>query len=282
MKNFRIKSSLYRITPFLLVLLILANYPLLAKPEAPCKIKLNPSITDSIRQDSATIDSIKAIKKWKSSNSYISGSVSWKNDDGDKKHYFDMTFGTKLKGRLDEIDIRIEAHYVSKKDLPDDNEQNLRVNWYHTLYRKWYLTGQGRVERNQSTYQDIRFDYALLIGGIGAGYKAEIEKSGSSRISILYNFLDIIIIGSKVNSLTQSPSIYLDNNYQLSEKINLKNWTNIIFWSKNDTGYEIETELEYAIWKNLALGFRHYLLINGPTLQHNRTSELKFYTKITF
>jgi hypothetical protein len=240
------------------------------------------SRTDSLPKDSAVIDSVKAIKKWKASNSYISGSVSWKNDDGDKKHYFDATFGTKLQGRLDEIDLRIEAHYVSKKDLPDDNEQNLRVNWYHTVYRKWYLTGQGRIERNQSTYEGLRFDYALLIGGFGLGYKAEIKDFGSSRISVLYNYLDLIIITGKASGHFKAPSIYLDNNYQLAEKVNLRNWTNIIFWARNDTGYEIETELEYAIWKNLALGFRNYLLINGPTLQHSRTSELKFYTKITF
>ena len=47
-------------------------------------------------------------------------------------------------------------------------------------------------------------------------------------------------------------------------------------------GYELETELEYAPWKNVALGFRHYLMLNGPTLQHNSTNELKLFTKITF
>jgi hypothetical protein len=279
MKKKRTKYLFNHTIPIVLILAIFAGK---VNAKIPPPLNNHFSKTDSLSKDSAVIDSVKAIKKWKANNSYISGSVSWKNDDGDKKYDFDIRFGTKIKSRLDEIDIRIDAHYVSKKNLPDDNEQNVRVNWYHTLYRKWYTAGQGRIERNQTSIENLRLDYAILLGGVGFGYHFENEKKGSTRLSALYNFLDLVIIHGHVNSQINSPSIYIDNNYQLSEKFNLKNWTNLIFWRKNDIGYEIETELEYAIWKNVALGFRHYLLLNGPTLQHNSTNELKLFTKITF
>ena len=232
--------------------------------------------------DSMVTDTLTHLKKWDSNDYYVSGSVTWKNDDGHKNVNFDLRFGINLENRLNEVDLRADARYVSKKDAPNDNEQNFRINWYRKLYGNIYAAGQGRIERNQKIIESVRLDYAILIGGIGPGYLFETKKGDRSRLSILYYYIQFFIFKESDEIHDFSPSIYLDNNYQLSKKLNLKNWTNVIFYAKSDIGYEMETELGYAITKNLSLGFRHYYLFNGPTLQKNNSNELKIFTKITF
>ena len=280
--NTNIKNNRFNNIPFLLFILVFANSARAVEPKEEYTTIGNPIFPETGVNDTSAVDSLKAIKKWNISNTFISGSVSWKNDDGHKNLDFDLRFGINLKSRLDEIDLRFDANYISKKNSPDDNEQHLRVNWYHTLYKKWHFTSQGRIERNQYSSNNLQFDYAILLGGGGFGYHILTEKKGGSRISVLYNYIDLILIKQKSSLDDFAPSVYFDNNYQLTPKINLKNWTNIIFWGKEDIGSEIETELGYAITKNLTLGFRHHFFANGPTLEHSRRSELKLFTKITF
>lgn len=264
----------------ILLILVLIDIRIAAnEPVFPDVIYPEYLISES---DTTAIDSTQTKKKWDSSDTYISGSVTWKNDDGDKKVDFDLRFGINLKNKLNEVDLRADAKYVTKKGSPNDNEQNFRVNWYRTVYRNFYAASQGRLERNQKSLESYRFDYAILLAGIGPGYLFEAKKAGRSRLSILYNYIQIIIFKSEAELHLFSPSIYLDNNYQLTKKLNLKNWTNVIFYAKDDVGYEMETELGYALTKNLSLGFRHYYLFNGPTLQKNNSNELKLFTKITF
>lgn len=233
--------------------------------------------------DTTATDSTLVGKKWKSSDTYISGSVSWKNDDGNKKVDYDFRFGINLENRLNEVDLKLDSRYVSKKNSANDNEQNFRINWYRKLFHSLYTAGQGRLERNQKTIETLRLDYAILMGGIGPGYLFEPKKAGGrSRLSILYNYIQLFVIKTEVEYHIWAPSVYIDNDYQLTKKLNLKNWTKVIFYAKDDVGYEMETELAYSITKNLAIGLRHYYLLNGPTLQQNNTNELKIYTKITF
>ena len=264
------------------ILLVVLKFSTVAKANKPVISMINKPGNYKTVSDTTAIDSIRAEKKWKSSDTYISGSVSWKNNDGNKNVDFDLRFGLNLKNKLNEVDLRADARYISKKESPNANEQNFRANWYRTLYHHIYIAGQGRTERNQKTLESVRFDYILLLGGIGPGYLFEAKKAGRSRLSILNNFIQFFIINSDFETHIYSPSIYVDNNYQLTKKLNLKNWTNIIFYAKDDVGYEMETELGYSITKNLAIGFRHYYFFNGPTLQKNQSNELKIYTKITF
>jgi len=277
-KSFVILSKKF----YLLFVLIVLNFSIRASANEPLPSVFNLPGNNIAISDTTTTDSIQTEKKWESSDTYISGAITWENNDGSKKVDFDLRFGINLKNRLNEVDLRADARYVTKKNSPNDNEQNFRINWYRVLYRDMYLAGQGRIERNQKTWESIRLDYVILIGGIGPGYLFQTKKAGRSRLSLLYNYIQLLVLKSEAETHTFSPSIYVDNDYQLTKKLNLKNWTNIIFYAKDDVGYEMETELGYAITKNLSLGFRHYYLFNGPTLQKNNSNELKIFTKITF
>ncbi|HSM49346.1 MAG TPA: hypothetical protein VK872_16115, partial [Draconibacterium sp.] len=163
-------------------------------------------------------------------NTYVGGSVSWKNHEGTKESDYELRFGSSLTGRRDKIDLKLESQYKSKKEGIDDNEQYARINWYHTFYRQFYVLGQGRVERDQLTLEGTRFDYILLQEGIGPGYNLKLEKSGESRVSILYNFFQVEIFKYNIPFHQQAFSLYLDNYYDISRKVNLSNWTNIFFW----------------------------------------------------
>lgn len=241
-------------------------------------------IPDTVRHsiDTISTDSVHNKRKWSSSDTYISGSLEWRNEDDEKAFDFDIRFGANFTGRLDEIDVKLDSKFVLKNTVLDQKEQNFRVNWYHTLHKQFYLVGQGRLERDQKTYDGIHFDYLILLGGAGPGYHFETKKMGSSRLSVMYNYLQLIIIKGDTKIHSNAPSVYFDNNYQLAKKINLKNWTNIYFWTKDDIGFEIETEMAYSITKNLALGVRYYVLYNGPTLKHEKSTDLRIFTKITF
>jgi hypothetical protein len=237
---------------------------------------------NSGKSDSLSVDSVKVEKKWKMKNTYVGGSVSWKNHEGTKESDYELRFGSSLTGRRDKIDLKLESQYKSKKEGIDDNEQYARINWYHTFYRQFYVLGQGRVERDQLTLEGTRFDYILLQEGIGPGYNLKLEKSGESRVSILYNFFQVEIFKYNIPFHQQAFSLYLDNYYDISRKINLSNWTNIFFWDNNNIGFDIETEILYKLMRNLGLGVRHTYFFNGPTLQKLQSSELKIFIKITF
>ena len=240
------------------------------------------SDTTIVEADTSSIDSMQSIRKWTTGDTYISGAMEWTNEDNDKEFEFDIQFGANFIGKKDEIDIKLESDFGIKNGKQKDNEQDLRINWYHTLYKKWHLAGQGRIERNQRTIEGTSFDYLIWLGGLGPGYNLEIEETGNSRISILYNYLQLFVFKGNVEIHTKAPSIYLDNDYQLSKKVNLKNWTSILFYDIDDIGYELETELGYSITEHLAIGLRHYFLYNGPTLKYNKSNELRIFTKITF
>jgi hypothetical protein len=231
--------------------------------------------------DSVAIDSLKLEKRWKLNNTYIGGSVSWKNQEGNKESDYEFRVGSSITGRLDRIDLKLESLYKSKKGSPNDNEQYARANWYHDFFRRFYVMGQVQLERDQISYEGTRFDYILLQEGAGPGYRLKIEKLGESRLSVLYNFLHVSFFDQNVKGNYQVVSIYLDNSYNLTKKINLSNWTNIIFWSKNEVGFDIETELMYKLTKSLGIGLRHIYFLNGPTLQKQKSSDFKIYIKIT-
>ena len=240
------------------------------------------SDTTIIEADTSCSDSLQSIRKWTTSDSYVSGSMEWTNEDDVREFEFDIQFGANFTGRKDEIDIKLESDFGLKNGKQKDNEQDLRVNWYHSVYKNWHLTGQGRIERNQRTIENTQYDYFIWLAGIGPGYNLEFEEIGNSRISILYNYIQLFVFKGYMEAHTRAPSIYLDNNYQLSKKVNLKNWTSILFYKIDDVGYESETELGYSITEHLALGLRHYYLFNGPTLKYNKSRELRIFTKITF
>ena len=240
------------------------------------------SDTTIIEVDSTISDSVQIPRKWTTSDSYVSGSMEWTNEDDDREFEFDIQFGANFIGKKDEIDIKLESDFGIKNGKQKDNEQDLRINWYHTLYKKWHLAGQGRTERNQRTIENTSFDYLIWLGGFGPGYNLEIKDIGNSRISILYNYLQLFVFKGNVEAHKRAPSIYLDNNYQLSKKVNIKNWTSILFYDIDDVGYELETEFAYSITEHLALGLRQYYLYNGPTLKYNKSNELRIFTKITF
>ncbi|WP_167605987.1 DUF481 domain-containing protein [Maribellus sediminis] len=272
-------NGLKRNLIFFLFLLAVVAPALAAQP-----IIVTSLISDTLTtiNDSTTIDSVEHIRKWTTSDSYISGAAEWSNEDDDKEFDFDLRFGASLIGRLDEIDIKLESDFSLDNGKKDDNEQNLRVNWYHTLHKKWHVAGQGIIERNQRTFEGVDIDYIILLGGIGPGYFFETKKMGGTRLSVLYNYLQLFIIRGDIEIHKKAPSLYLDNNYQLSERINLKNWTSILFYATDDVGCELETELAYSVTKHLGLGLRHEFLYNGPTLKHKKNNEFRIFTRITF
>lgn len=89
---------------------------------------------DTQETDSIAIDSLKLKKSWKLNDTYIGGSVSWKNQEGNKESDYEFRVGSSITGRLDRIDLKLESQYKSKNGSPNDNEQFARANWYHDFF----------------------------------------------------------------------------------------------------------------------------------------------------
>lgn len=92
-----------------LILFFVLIIGLQAKASVPVILKSYESGNPTLISDTTATDTIQTKKQWDSSDTYISGSVTWKNNDGNKNVDFDLRFGINLKNRLNELDLRADA-----------------------------------------------------------------------------------------------------------------------------------------------------------------------------
>lgn len=219
---------------------------------------------------------------WRPDRWSLGVSADWKHENDDTEVDLNVELEAGWHRPRDEIELRVRTDYKVRDGKVDNNEQSARLLGFHDLAAPWLVFGQLFIERHDVTVADIKVDYLLWQATLGAGLRQRWGERGTSRAVLGWNLFRVDLLDFHRHVSDDAPSLLLDHDLHLSERVGLTNRLVVYLWRDGPVGLESETEVSYALTQRLSVGLTHRYRKRAVDLKGTAVNEFRLATRFSF
>jgi len=229
-------------------------------------------------------DADRLARGWVPDELGLSFSLTWDHNNGEEHDTLNAEGNARWLRPDDDITLKLRSDYAVSNGHHTNNKQSGRLRWFHDVTQPWLLFGQVYALRDAIDVAEFK-DVDLLLTQLtaGPGLRADWDDERYSRVVLAWNHFRIDLLDYDAHVTDDAPSLLVDNEIRLFDRVTLSNWVNVYFWDDGDAlGVESETEFNVPLSKHIAIGLRYRYVRNGVALSDDTVNEVRIFTRIGF
>jgi Protein of unknown function, DUF481 len=207
----------------------------------------------------------------------------WKHENSDVEYDVAGDLSAYWNRPRDDASLTMRVDYKIRNERLDNNVQNARLRWFHTVDSPWLVFTQLYAEHDRIDLAGRQTGYELVQASLGPGARVQWNEDSYSRLAIAFNRFAVEIPTVDLRAYDTAASIFADNRIKLTSRLSFHNWLNVYWWGDDGTlGIESEAELDYAVTRQISLGIWHRYKERGADIHDSSVNELRLFTRVTF